>query len=62
MPLPFTSYRMQETDVNPGSRILLELDEIEMDFATNPSVFDMNLNTTSIVCSLPSTEKYRCSV
>ena len=53
---------MQETDINPGSRILLELDEIEMDFATNPSVFDMNLNTTSIVCSLPSTEKYRCSV
>ena len=53
---------MQETDVNPGSRILLELDEIEMDFATNPSVFDMNLNTASIVCSLPSTEKYRCSV
>ena len=58
VPLPFTPCNLQgKAEMSSGNNILLTLGEIEMDFATSPSIFDMNLSTTAITCSLPCTEK-----
>ena len=58
VPLPFTPCNLQgKAEVSSGNNILLTLGEIEMDFATSPSIFDMNLSTTAITCSLPCTDK-----
>ena len=59
VPLTFIPGNLQgKTGINNETNMVIIANEIEMDFATNPDVFDMNLNTTPITCYLPSSQKY----
>lgn len=40
-----------------SSNLLVTLNELEVDFATSPSVMDVDLTTSEIICTLPGSEK-----
>lgn len=60
--LHYTPSHFNETLRDSTSNCIeFTVSDINVDFSTNPAVFDMNLITSDILCSIPYSEKYESS-